>query len=105
MTEKEEGNVENLYVSDKPVEFEVEGVKIKYKELSGLEFTKISDELGIDPNNPEELSSKDYMRKIINKCVIEPELDVDRLKMNVLLKIVSEVQGGLDVEGGLENLS
>jgi len=102
--EEEVNNVENLYVSDEPVEFEVKGVKIKYKELSGLEFTSISDELNIDPSNPEELSSRKYMKKIIEKCVIEPKLDVEKLKTDVLLKIVEEVQGGLNIESELENL-
>ena len=101
---EEKNSVENLYVSDEPVEFEVNGVTIKYKELSGLEFTQISDDLGIDPTKPNDLSSKDYMKEIIERCVIEPTLDVKRLKMDVLVEIVSEIQGDLALESDIENL-
>jgi len=97
-------DVENLYVSDEPQEMEVEGVTIKYKELSGTQFAELTDELDIDPNNPMDASGTEYFQKLIDKCVIEPELDVDRLKSNALIEIVSEIQGNLNVEQRVENL-
>lgn len=102
---RKENDIENLYVSDEPKTFEIKGVTITFKELSGIEFTELTDEMGIDPTKPDELSSKDYMFKLIDKCVIEPELDVERLKTDVLVKIMNEIQGDISLDSDMENLS
>lgn len=100
---EEENNVENLYVSDEPQEMEIEGVTIKYKELSGTEFAEMSEELDIDPQEPGSALNEEYFEKMIDKCVIEPELDVSRLKSGPLMEIMSEIQGGLTLEEGIED--
>jgi len=100
---EEKNNVENLYVSDEIQEMEIEGVTIKYKELSGTEFAKMSDELDIDPENPGSGLNEEYFEKMINKCVVEPELDVSRLKSGPLMEIMSEIQGGINLGEDLEN--
>lgn len=98
----EDQDVERLYVSDEPQEIEVKGVTVKYEELSGIEFSKLSDELGLNPEEPGSALNEEYFEKIIDKCVIEPELDVSRLKSDVLLEIVSSIQGEIDLGEGME---
>lgn len=99
-----EEDVENLYVSEDPLELEIEGVTVKYKELSGIQFAEISEELGVDPNDPQSTPTKKYFKILVDRCVIEPELDIERLKTGVLVELMTEIQGGINVEGQMENL-
>lgn len=97
-------DVEDLYVSEETQELEIDGVTIKYEEMSGTQFAELTDELDIDPNNPQSTAGSDYFEKIIDECVIEPDLDVERLKSGYLVKIVSEIQGSLGAGERAENL-
>lgn len=99
-------NIEDLYVSNEPREIEINGVVIKYRELSGVEYTEIADELNLDPQKPDSVSNTDFVVLMLGKCIIEPEgLDVKRLKADVLTKLSTAIQSGLNLAGGLENLN
>lgn len=103
--EKEEKSIEDLYVNEEVQEIDIEGVTIKFKELSGIEYTEIIDELDMVPDDPTSISNKEFIVKMIERCVVEPEdIDVERLKSGALTKITNEIQGGLNLEGAMENL-
>lgn len=99
------GNVENLYVDEEPKTIEVEDVEIKIRELSGFDYTDIIDELDVQPGTQEALENTKYMKLLLKKCVVEPELDLDRLKVNVMNKIATEVQQGLNIDTEVDNLN
>ena len=103
--ENEEKNIEDLYVSEDNKKVEINGIEIEYKELSGIEYTEIVDDLDMEPDDPTSMSNKDFILKMLRKCVVKPEdLKIEKLKADVLTKLSSEVQGGLNMEGAMENL-
>ncbi len=98
-------DVEDLYVSEENQEIEIEGVNIEYKELSGIEYTEIVDELDMEPDDPTSINNKDFILKMLSRCIVKPEdLKIDKLKPDVLTELSTEVQGGLNVEGALDEL-
>lgn len=103
--ENEEKNIEDLYVSEENQKVEINGIEIEYKELSGIEYTEIVDDLDMEPDDPTSMSNKDFILNMLRKCVVKPEnLKIEKLKADVLTKLSSEVQGGLNMEGAMENL-
>lgn len=98
-------NIEDLYVSDEPIEIDIRGVPFKIKELTGLDYSEIADELQLDLSNPKKMKTAEYVRELINRCVIEPEdLDVERLKAEVLNEISTAIQQELNIEVEGDNL-
>jgi len=99
------GNIEDLYVDEEPKIIEVNGVEIKIQELSGFDYTDIIDELGVTPGSQEALENTKYMKLLLEKCVVEPDIEVEKLKVDAMNKIATEVQQGLNLDEEVDNLN
>lgn len=106
--ENKEEDIEKLYVDPDPKEMNVGGVTITYKELSGMEYNDVLTDLGVSGTDTDDFPQKEFMKEIIERCVVDPEdLDVERLKASYLIEIANKVQGGFgDIgESGIKNLN
>lgn len=102
----EEEVKENLYVSDEPTTIDVNDVDVVIEEMTGMEYSKIADEMGLEPGNESAFDNAEFMKRLIEECVIEPEdLDPSKLRIDAMVKITTEIQQGMNVEEEVENLS
>lgn len=88
----------DLEIIDELVEFEVLGVPIKAKMISGEEYADIMDQ----SSNGQELNRALYGRLLISTCVIEPKgIDSRKLKAAAWALIVT----GLEDELGFSEVA
>jgi len=82
-----EQDLSSIYVCDEEFEAEICGVTFKWRELSGTELSKIMGD------NPENMDSSAYIRKLIRLAVNEPKnLNIDKLKSKALVMLVQEIE-------------
>lgn len=87
---------EDLYVSDEPRQIVVRDVVMKVRDIPGVEFAKIIRAC----QNPMTGNLDDiglYVKTLINEAVIEPKIDVDKLKIGVMLEIQAEIETNLEL--------
>lgn len=89
-------DVSTLYVSDEPFEIEIDGVKLKVKEPTADDFVKCqSAAIKMRRVGNEFVPDFDmgaFNKKLIEVCVIEPKLDLKRLKGTVFRRLVDQLQ-------------
>lgn len=101
----EEKYEEALYASDEPTSVEINGVEVKVEEMTGMRYSEIADEMGLEPGKESAFDNTAFMKRLIEECVIEPEdLDPSRLRIDAMIKITTEIQQGMNLEEEVENL-
>lgn len=96
LEESPEYKIEDLYRKEDTAEVDVLGVKFKVKILSGVEYLDIVDEAS-DRGVP---NRGKYARRLIKSCVIEPAVDIDKLKpiaFVLLLGALEEQHGATEL--------
>jgi len=85
--------VEDLYMKKEEADIEVMGVKFKVRILSGVEYL---DNVGEAMDEQGKPSRSLYARHLIERCVIEPVVDIDKLDaipLALLLGKLEELHG------------
>ena len=86
-------NVEALYVSNEVHEIEILGVKIKLRELDTETVYDILERSTVGNN----LNKKRYLKELIAAAVVEPKLDVRKLKPSVSAILLSKIESVLGI--------
>lgn len=97
LEESSEVMLEDLYRKEDTAEIDVLGVKFKVKILSGVEYLDIVDEASDARGMP---NRGKYARRLIKSCVIEPVVDIDKLKpiaFVLLLGALEEQHGATEL--------
>jgi len=87
--------VEGLYRKKEEAEIEVMGVKFKVRILPGLEYLDVVSDTTDEQGKP---NRTEYAKLLIEKCVIEPKVDVaklDAMPLVLLLGKLEELHGAM----------
>ena len=81
--------VEDLYGKKEEANIEVMGVKFKVRILPGLEYLDVVSATTNEKGIP---SRTDYARTLIEKCVVEPKVNVARLDATPLVLLLGKLE-------------
>lgn len=97
---------DNLYISDEIKEFEYAGHTFKVKELSAREFSYLQDISNTVDAGTGEVHFKPgtFSLELVRLAIVEPKLDVDRLKANVVRDLAFKIQEVLGLNQGTDFL-
>lgn len=82
-------NVEDLYRKKEEAEVEVMGVKFKVRILSGVEYMETVDASMDEQGKP---NRTEYAKILIEKCVIEPKVDISKLDATPLVLLLGKLE-------------
>lgn len=82
-----------IYVADDPITIEVNGVEFKLRELDTETVYDILEKSTVGNN----LNKKRYLKELIAAAVVEPKLDVRKLKPSVSAILLSKIESVLGI--------
>lgn len=81
--------VESLYSTKTEGVIDVKGVEFKVKVLSGVEYLDIVDDVVELHGIPKKSA---FFKELIKQCIIEPEVDVDKLDAGSLILMYTAIE-------------
>jgi len=85
--------VEVLYTTTETKTINVLGIDIKIKTLTGYDYLKLTER----SRNGMDINRATYAKDLIGACVVEPPIEIGKLKTSALILLVSKIEDALGV--------